>query len=753
MIATGKSKKETNWKNKTLKYSDLVEKLSTTTRTRETYAEYKAMTREEQGNVKDVGGFVGGSLKNGRRKAENVQSRTLLTLDLDYVKGDVWSSIEMLCKFSIVMYSTHTHTPDNQRLRLVIPLSKPVLPDEYQAISRMIASDLGIDQFDDTTYEPFRLMYWPSTSCDGEYVFKVTKDLAWLNPDDVLARYVYGWQDMSYWPESSRATAKLTSTIKKQEDPLLKKGVIGAFCRTYSISEAIGEFLDDIYTAGADDTRYTFVDGSTAGGVVVYEDKFSFSHHGTDPTSGILCNAFDLVRIHKFGELDDKIKEGTPANKIPSFTKMSEFASSDKKVKLQLGQDTLEKCEEDFKSSGEDWMTQMGISANGKVKVTRDNFLLIIENHPAFKGKFKYNDFSERPEIRGAMPWDKETEMREWQDTDDAGIKTFIEKFYEIDSPIKCNDALRLAFKNKSYNPVKNYFESITWDGVKRVDNLLIDYFNSANTEYSKFTIRKWLVGGVKRVYERGAKFDNIIILAGVTDIGKSTFFHTLAGDEWFTDSLKANMEDKVVMETMGGKLIAEFGEMSGMKKMEVETIKHFLTKQEFRARLAFDKRTSSNKIHWIYSGTTNGDEFLKDKTGNRRFWPVEVFRGAKSIWDDLPKDRDQIWAEACQLYKDGEDINLTGPEKLLAIDWQEKYREIDEIEQALIDILDWSASQELWVEKTHTQIVSILRLTDRQKGQANRGLKATLLKKGVTIHKKNTGSFYKIPPEISDFL
>ncbi len=198
-IATGKSRKETHWKNKNILWSELVDKLSNTTRTPETYAEYKKMAKTEKDNIKDVGGFVGGGLKNGRRKAENVQNRTLLTLDLDYVNGDIWSSIELLWDFSVAMYSTHTHAADNQRLRLVIPLNRPVLPDEYQAIARMIASDLGIDQFDDTTYEPSRLMYWPSTSSDGDYIFKI-QDEPWLNPDEVLARYTFGWQDVSYWP-------------------------------------------------------------------------------------------------------------------------------------------------------------------------------------------------------------------------------------------------------------------------------------------------------------------------------------------------------------------------------------------------------------------------------------------------------------------------------------------------------------------------------------------------------------------------
>lgn len=221
-IAIGNRKTAKHWRNKSIMYSALVDKLSRTTRTPETYAEYKKMSKTDRDRIKDVGGFVGGCLKEGRRKAENVQNRTLLTLDIDYAEEDIWGSIELIWDFAVIMYSTHTHAPDNQRLRLVIPLSRSVLPDEYQAIARMVASDLGMDMFDDTTYQPCRLMYWPSTSSDGEYVFKI-QDLPWLDADSVLARYTFGWQDVSYWPESSRARAHMDKALQKQEDPLGKE--------------------------------------------------------------------------------------------------------------------------------------------------------------------------------------------------------------------------------------------------------------------------------------------------------------------------------------------------------------------------------------------------------------------------------------------------------------------------------------------------------------------------------------------------
>jgi predicted P-loop ATPase len=678
-LATGKSKKETHWKNKTIMYSDLIKKLSTTTRTPETYAEYKKLPKTERDNLKDVGGFVGGSLKNGRRKAENVANRTLLTLDLDYVKGDIWGSIELLWDFSVTMYSTHTHAPDNQRLRLVIPLSRPVLPDEYQAISRMVADDLGIDQFDDTTYEPSRLMYWPSTSSDGEYVFKV-QDLQWLNPDEVLARYTFGWQDVSYWPESSRARAKLTSAIKKQEDPLEKKGVIGAFCRTYTITEAIGEFLNDIYVPGADETRYTYAEGSTTGGVVVYEDKFSYSHHGTDPTSGILCNAFDLVRILKFGSLDDEAKSDTPVNRLPSFTRMKEFAAEDKKVMETMGREKLEKAQEDFGVVEEiedtEWLKELTYTEQGKLRSTISNFLLIVENEPLLKGKIAYNEFSNRAVVIGQLPWRSKNNKSDWNDTDDSGLREFIEKYYSISSTAKCADALALSFEKHSFHPVKDYLSSLVWDGKERVSTLFIDYLGAEDNSYVRTITRKTLVAAVARVFVPGIKFDNMAVLSGPQGIYKSTIIKKL-GKEWYSDSL-TTVSGKEAYEQLQGVWLLEMGEMMATKKADIEATKHFLSKTEDIYRVAYGRRTSRFPRQCIFIGTTNDREFLRDKTGNRRFWPMDVGlqKPTKQVYGNLENEVDQIWAEAVELWNNKEPLHLNKDELKEAEKQQDSHSE-----------------------------------------------------------------------------
>ena len=679
-IATGSSAHAKTWKNKNIQWSDLVKKLSNTTRTPETEAEYKKLNKSEKGRIKDVGGFVGGCLKEGKRRKANVQNRSLLTLDLDYVDGDVWESINILYDFSVCMYSTHTHTPENPRYRLIIPLLRPVLPEEYQAIGRMVANDLGIDQFDDTTYDPERLMFWPSTSSDGEYVFKF-QDLKWLNPEEVLDRYTFGWQDISYWPESSRTRAKMNKALKKQEDPLEKKGIIGAFCRTYTITEAIEKFLPETYIPGKDNTRYTYAEGSTTGGVVIYDDKFSYSHHGTDPASNVLCNAFDLVRIHKFGDLDSNASEDTTVSKLPSFTKMKEFASTDKEVQITLGKERMQSAKEDFEAEEDEdnevkWLSELAYTDQGKLRSTISNFLLIIENEPLLKDKIIYNEFSNRANVTGQLPWRRKGNMQDWSDTDDSGLRDFIEKYYGISSTTKCADALVLTFEKHSFNPIKDYLEGLTWDGEKRIETLFIDYLGAEDNLYTRCVARKILVAAVARVMEPGIKFDNMPVLAGPQGIGKSTLIRKL-GMDWFSDSL-TTVSGKEAYEQLQGVWILEMGEMMATRKADIEATKQFLSKTEDIYRVAYGRRTSRFKRQCVFIGTTNDREFLRDKTGNRRFWPIDVgvIPIKKSVFDMTQEDIDQIWAEAVQLYKDKEPLYLNNEEEKEAIRQQENHSE-----------------------------------------------------------------------------
>lgn len=697
-IAIGKSKWEVKWLNRQMFWSELVNKLAVTTRTPETVADYKKMSKTDKDRVKDVGGFVGGTLKKGRRKAENLAHRSMITLDLDNVAikaEDIWESIIMLDDYSVLMYSTHSHTPERPRLRLVIPLARPVLADEYQAIARMIAHDIGIDLFDDTTYQPHRLMFWPSTPADGEYIFKF-QDGAILDPELVLDRYP-DWKDVTYWPTSSRQSAHIDNLMRKQEDPLEKKGLIGAFCRTYGIADVIDKFLADVYVQGASEDRYTYTKGSTVGGVVTYDDKFSYSHHGTDPASSQLCNAFDLVRLHKFGGLDDDAKIDTPINRLPSMTAMSELASKDELVLATVEAETQGALMEEFgieplEEVDTSWVVHLERDNKGKVLATISNIVTILDMDPYLKGKISFNTFSGKAYATGEMPWDENWtgEPSEWTDSHDAGLRWYLESSRGISHKQKTDDALRIIFDKYSFHPVQDYLKGLEWDGIERLDALLIDYLGADDTPYVRMVTRKWMCGAVARILAPGIKFDYMLVLTGAQGIKKSSFLRELAKD-WFTDSIQ-DVEGNQAVEKIMGSWIVEFGELQAFSKAESNAVKRFITSQEDRTRLAYDRRSSYLKRQCVFAGTTNKTEFLKDDTGNRRFWPVEVRKEGrkKEVFKDLPVELDQIWAEALYRWRvKKEPLYLSEKQESMAMSQQEAHREVNEKEGIILEYLN----------------------------------------------------------------
>lgn len=383
-IATGSSRRSASWKTKEMLWSEFVDKLGRVTRTQETQQEYFRMPKEERDNAKDVGGFVGGTLKGGRRKIDAVLQRRLITLDMDSITAgeDPWPTVVLILGCAAVLYSTHSHTAKAPRLRLVLPLSRPVSPEEYEAIARRIAGDIGIDMCDDTTYEPHRLMYWASASSDGEFRYEV-QDGPWLDADEQLARYA-DWKDPTQWPVSSRKSGTIRRLADKQGDPTAKDGIVGAFCRTYSVEDAIEAFLPEVYIKG-ENGRYTYKGGSTSGGLVIYEDgRFAYSHHSTDPTCGKLCNAFDLVRIHMFGKDDEGKPANTAANNLPSYKNMCKWIETNcESVMKELQSKQLDYIVQLFGEGDEapdmNWVSQLEVNPKtGHAATTVENIRIKV---------------------------------------------------------------------------------------------------------------------------------------------------------------------------------------------------------------------------------------------------------------------------------------------------------------------------------------------------------------------------------------
>ena len=342
-ISYGNSCHAKNWHNSCITWEELCEKLKTTVHTRETVAEFKVMSRDDRSAAKDKGGFVGGHLKDGRRKKENVICRSLLTLDADHAEPGFIERFAQGCEYSAVIYTTHSHTPEHPRARIVIPLSRDVSPDCYIAIARLFADSWSIDVFDECSYKVNQLMYWPTTPSDGEYICRITEGEA-LDPDLFLANYP-NWQDCLTLPTSCRENRIKVSDRKKQEDPLTKDGIVGAFCRTYTIQDAIEKYLSDVYEPSVVEGRYNYIPAESSAGVIIYDEKFAYSHHATDPACGKLLNAFDLVRIHRFKDDDNN----------SSYTKMCAFAENDNETKKTLKNEALETAQKEFSNITSNW--------------------------------------------------------------------------------------------------------------------------------------------------------------------------------------------------------------------------------------------------------------------------------------------------------------------------------------------------------------------------------------------------------------
>lgn len=698
-IATGFSAKSKIWKNKKIKWSELVKKLSEETKTNETYKEFLTASKPEQLKIKDVGGFVGAYLLNGRRKPKNVVHRQLLALDIDFAHIDFWDDFCIQFDNAAFIHGTHKHSEANPRYRLVMPLSRETTPDEYVAVARQIAGFIGIDLFDNTTFETQRLMFWPSTPKDIEYYYEF-QDGPWIDVDQILDSYT-DWRDTSLWPTADRRMMEIGEAAKKQEDPEDKKGIIGAFCRTFGIEESIQAFLSDVYTMTDIENRFTYLKGSTAAGLMVYDNKFAYSHHGTDPCGGKLCNSFDLVRIHLFGHFDDEGDEGT-SNSRKSFKMMEEFVLKNKDVKKTIAVENLENSRYDFAEDLDpmddeeeifeenlEWMTELESDAKGNYLSSATNINLIFQNDTRLKGVFKQNNFDNKRYIFQSLPWRRIDKCEPIKNVDYSGIRNYIESIYGIASSLKIDDSLALEFERNSYHPIKDYLRNLRWDRTERLDYLLLDYFGVEDNLYHREAIRKMLVAAVARIMNPGCKFDLVLTLVGEQGTKKSTFIKKL-GKEWYSDTFMT-VQGKEALEQIQGAWLIEMAELSGLRKAEVESVKHFISKQEDMFRPAYARAAETFPRQCVFFGTTNKKDFLTDPSGNRRFMPVDIIKSniKKDVFSDLDSEVDQIWAEAYYLFQKKESLFLSKEAETIARNEQINHSEMDERKGIIEQYLD----------------------------------------------------------------
>lgn len=711
-IAKGENRRTSRVKNGRVTWAEFVARIKKPVVTDETVEEYAKLTKAEQDNIKDVGYFVGGPIEHGIRKKENVLSRDLIVLDGDHADQDFQSCLnDTIGGYEWAIYTTHKHTPEKPRFRLIFPLKRPIQPAEYAPIARKLAEKINIEYFDSTTDEFERAMFWPSHSCNSEFIAKQNEGL-WVDPDEILSEYD-DWADIASWPKSSRHPEKRPYAGEKAEDPRNKKGIIGAFCRVYDIHSAILEFIPELY-APTSHGRYTYTGSTTSNGAVTYENLWLYSHHESDPCSTQLCNAFDLIRIHKFGKKDAGAKPQTNAGKLPSFKAMVAFLEVDEDTQAELVREIADGFED---TDDTRWLGRLD-TEDGQIRATLKNFNLILTHDKNLHG-IAFNELRQGVARTQETPWaavQDQTNGDPWTDTDDLKLRLYIENRYRVEmTAARALDAVSLAASKRIYNPIHDYLNALKWDRTPRLDGMLHRHMGVARNAYTEAVSRKFMCAAVARIFQPGIKFDHCLILEGGQGRGKSTFLKTLAVKaEWFGDDVP-HLHGKEVIESNQGRWIIELSELQAFGKSEIEKIKAFMSRTSDRARLAYKRRAEDFPRQMVFAGTTNDNEYLKDDTGNRRFWPVKCNVERLNI-PALEAEVDQLWAEAIIKWRAGEPLYLEDEEVETLAKQEQSARHIDDglagvitewldrpIERFETDgpptLLDKVCARQIWVE------------------------------------------------------
>lgn len=510
----------------------------------------KELTKQEEAGARVVG-YIPGDIVDGKLKQETLRSRCMITLHASDLNEDAMKAAAEAIGHRGVFYRASDYPEGDGGVWIVVPLSRYVTAEEYEAIARMVAARIGMECFEAGTFSPLMVAAMPLLSDDGT---PVCADIPGevLDPAEVLAMYD-DWRDRSVWP------------LVEEENGLPEE------------------------------------DG---------DDWF------------------------------DRLQEKDEEN----FIEQQEAEDEEWKKELY------------YKTDKDGNKTDVLLKHFHNVHT-------ILSKDYNLRG-FAYNIMADRVDLLASPPWMKagKNVSKYWRDADDAQLASYLALNYVNFSQRDTDNAFRSVADDRSFHPVLDYLDALPeWDGVRRLERVFCHYLGAAETEYTYAVTRKMFVAAVMRVREPGCKVDSIVVLFGKQGMGKSTIIAKF-GMEWYSDALRlSDTADKTASEKLQGIWIMEIGELAGMKKAEVEGTKAFLSYQSDRYRAAYGKRTTDHPRQCIMVGTTNKEEFLRDTTGNRRFWPVRLDRErvAEPSWNLGQEEVDQIWAEAQYYYRKEETAYL----------------------------------------------------------------------------------------------
>ncbi len=698
-----------------------------------------------------AGNWTAARYEGKSRKVTDIWAKTMAVFDIDHANPDqvmdVRNGFTLISEFYWLAHTSRSHYPEKPKFRLAIPVNREMTPEEANAVIRLVSTyllddpDESIEMVDGVSFRPNQTMFWPSISKGQDYWWEENLSGDILDVDEFLSRHP-GWDDYLNLPyRTDEKKNGLKDPSVKMEDPTTKPEPIGAFCRVYNIEDAIDTFLPDIYTRSpnASDVRYNLHSGSANNGVVVYDDGlFVYSMHYSDPASG-MHNAFDMVRLHKFGHLDEGQRADTLPGNQRSYKAMVEFCRKDPKVVAEefdrndamlddddlppeddeetpdsehdrqnvskesenrdtsdlgdrLDDDDLPPEDDDEidallgegkpkkkkkQKADSEWLSLLLRKANGEIDSTSSfNAMTICRNHPAFKGKIGYNEFTKDPIALAPLVWRKvglpqPTVIRrlgksgiKWADEHDTSIKLLCSSPLDLGG-LEANfskDNIQAGVVGAAdlnrVNPVKEliYDWHSTWTGKGsprgELERLAIDYLGCPDTKFHRESAVVFLVGSIARIFEPGCKFDVMAVIQGETGTRKSTFWQTLYPN--YCTELKVELKETGrLIEALRGWWCLEMAEMIQAKRADSETLKGELSSSGDQHRLAYARRETFWYRRNVFVGTSNNKDFLSDPTSVRRFL---VWETTKTRFDPIDTDRLKsrlwaLWGEAYQVY------------------------------------------------------------------------------------------------------
>lgn len=324
------------------------------------------------------------------------------------------------------------------------------------------------------------------------------------------------------------------------------------------------------------------------------------------------------------------------------------------------------------KAARDDWRHELQTNDKGKPEGSAINIATALELAPELAGIVGFDEFQQQTLLNKAPPWQRgRFERRPWSDADDTELLLWLQH-----NGLPCRavttvaDTARMVARRHGFDPLTDYLNSLKWDGSPRLASWLTTYLDAQPSKLNRAIARAFLISAVARGLRPGCQADHVLCLESSQGEGKTETVRTLGG-EWTQENLP-DMHTKDGIAALAGAWFVELSELAAMSRSEVEAVKSFISRRVDRFRPAYGRHVVEQPRRCVFVATTNESHYLRDRTGNRRFWPV---RCGRVDLDALREDRDQLFAEAVEAYRNGEAWHFTEPEIIRAAEAEQLAR------------------------------------------------------------------------------